>query len=272
MHALYAGCLATGKGCFVKPVKGTTAKAGWGTGEYSKASAVSFVRGAGLAASLALMLPICATAAIHKCTDADGQVTYSERPCADTAESVTMTPTTDSATGEDPFLSRWEGYCVATFKRDYDIKDMFGETLLHVSRGDRYLLSSLNHAGYWDAILYPQGRTVVSYKFKHPERNHPFTTACQASSERVYTVLDDTVLYADKALTQPVCQLDAGTAIDGSFEFANHVQKGYAKFRYFGAAQRCRGHDLFYVRVEMADIQGVSQAVEPFAFLMAPGE
>lgn len=209
---------------------------------------------------------------INQCKDANGSVTFSDRPCPKNSTSMKLNQSVTGGGSESALLDRWAGYCVATFTRDFAIKDVFGDIEHKVAVGSKYLLSHLDYASYWDGIVYPANGGVISYRFKHVEEDLPFTTECNAESTRqVIVVFADTTIFADEGLTKELCRLDAGTVLpDTSFSLDLESRRGVAKLEKEALADRCGGRDKFYIGIGGEKVAGVTQLVSPIAQLLAP--
>lgn len=210
--------------------------------------------------------------AINQCKDRAGNVTFSDRPCPKDTQSLKINQRVTGHGAEGALLNKWVGYCVATFTRDFAIKDVFGDVELRIPMGSKYLMSHLDYASYWDSILYPENGGVVAYRFKHVEDDLPFTTDCRARSTRqVIAVFTDTLIFADEGLTKELCRLDAGTVLqDTSFSLDLQSQKGIGKLENGALSERCGGRDKFFVAINIRKIAGVTQLVSPIGQLLAP--
>ena len=117
-------------------------------------------------------------------------------------------PRGESVRGTAP--ASWECLCQATFTADYAVPD----TALTLRAGDSYVMG----AGPIERIYYlgDDGELIVDFDI---EPDAPITTTCSWSSfggeqgEGRLVVFADVELFADAELTQPACQLSAGTLL-----------------------------------------------------------
>jgi hypothetical protein len=118
-------------------------------------------------ASLVALLSTSATAEIYKCT-LDGVETYSQDPCADDAQAITVTPPAKIHSGESAqTLESLAQQCIATFRFLGDFKDpdsiqvqgYFLDWLEDDSGARRVLQMNINakngYGGYGGAKSYP---------------------------------------------------------------------------------------------------------------------
>jgi hypothetical protein len=114
-------------------------------------------------------------------------------------------------------VAPWDKLCVATFTRDFEVIDAFGDPELSVQSGDRYLQGD---GGLFAeaVIVYVSDEGPVEFDIDVENGEMlPFTSNCQDGSTKTYAaVFADTPVYSDEAMTMQLCSLRAGTMVEGS--------------------------------------------------------
>jgi hypothetical protein len=144
---------------------------------------------------------------------------------------VEETPVIEAPATEVPPLSRgevnapWSDFCVATFERDYVLRDWSDAPLFTAKAGQSYLLGSW-HSGSFE-LLVPTGGGVLGFDadlpFDEDQDVFPFASNCELGQTKMHVaVFSDVTLYADEALSTPICTLKRGT----QFAFPSWGQGG----------------------------------------------
>jgi len=118
------------------------------------------------------------------------------------------------ALADGQIVAPWDEYCVATFTKDFEAVDSFGDPELSIQAGDRYLLGDprlLSDA----AIIYIADEGPVEFNIDVGGAL-PFTSSCKDRATQKYVaVFVNTPVCSDAGLTTPVCTLPAGLAVPG---------------------------------------------------------
>ena len=94
--------------------------------------------------------------------------------------------------------------------------DVFGDTVFTARAGDAYLISDFDPA--FDAgtteFLYVTSKGPETFTVETPADDPPFTSNCQPDAvDDYYAAFTDVSFFSDEALTTPLCDIAAGTAL-----------------------------------------------------------
>lgn len=121
-----------------------------------------------------------------------------------------------SAAADGQVVAPWDKYCVATFTRDFDVLDSFGDVALSAHKGDRYLLGTPGGfaAG---SLIYIADTGPAEIEMNYDTSAPPFMSSCtEGATQSMVGVFVDTKVYSDDMLKMPVCTLQAGLAVPSS--------------------------------------------------------
>jgi len=188
--------------------------------------------------------PNVAVAESYKCTDAQGNLLFSDTPCQTDSQSETLKlPGTAPAPPKPtkPTAFNPEDYCQVVFEADYTGKEYDSERTLQVKKGEKMLAGSFGSGNELDKLFYLTDVGVIGYRLNwmglnwleqlpgrenKPPPPHRFT--CQSTEvlknggkmtktmthTKLLVVLHDVNLYLDKELKQLACRLTAGTTLE----------------------------------------------------------
>jgi hypothetical protein len=174
----------------------------------------------------------------------------------------------------------WDGFCVATFTRAYDVVDSFAEVAFTANVGDQFLLSDYTSPSSQLIQDLPAGPYDFSVDEDPETGGFPFTTECPLGGGQAHqAVFTDVTLFAEAELTTESCQLPRGTAalvegqatgyaIAGS-DFSFSGPSTYEVFLGPLAAQ-CGGASSAFVSVPHTEVYGTGTWLVPFGRLLTP--
>lgn len=210
-----------------------------------------------LAVSSSLLSVNPATAEVYKCTDAEGNLSFSDIPCKTDSESEvftlgTSTPSTGYQPGKIP--DNWRGYCVATFNQDTSVQAQMGEETIDIKQGDKFLVSMKLFNGTAISFLYFTDKGVVHLI----AANENLDFNCD-NSKSVFAAFFEVDFYADDELKQKACHLKAGESIDisGAYSVGGGIGLSETVTVYIKAAsfaKACNGHEKVYYQYKTVDI------------------
>ncbi len=194
-------------------------------------------------------------AEVYKCTDADGNLSFSEIPCQVDSQSETIA-LADAPPEPPPFNP--EDYCQVVFEEDYTLEDSSDKTSVRVKKGEKVLAGGFDGP---DKLFCLTDKGVVSYRwdsFVDDKPPHHFTCISKVPNSNMFmtmghskllVVFNDVNLYADEALTQFACRLSAGTTLGkgsstGYFQSSPHV----VNLSMDTLADICDGHTDVYFK------------------------
>lgn len=118
-----------------------------------------------------------------------------------------------SAAADGQVVAPWDKYCVATFTRDFDVVDSFGDVALSAHKGDRYLLGT-SSAFAPGTLIYIADAGPATIDMTYDKSAPPFMSSCtEGATQSMVGVFVDTTVYSDDMLKMPVCTLKAGLVV-----------------------------------------------------------
>ena len=123
----------------------------------------------------------------------------------------------DDAATDSVVPAEWRSYCMATFTRDYEVVDVFGDTEFTARAGEEYLLTEYGEV--WDdraSLLYlsPGGPYEFEVQSASGAQGFPFTSNCTFGSvSEHYAVFRNVSVYAEEALANKLCDLTSGRVL-----------------------------------------------------------
>ncbi len=114
---------------------------------------------------------------------------------------------------EGQVTAEWSNYCVAMFKTDYEVVDVFGDPNLSIKKGARYLLT--DSFGDSPQILYLTEGSPIDFPIMD---EGAFTSSCEGDVEERQVAFLDLTVFEDEELTQPACMVKKGEVV-GSIGF-----------------------------------------------------
>jgi hypothetical protein len=183
-----------------------------------------------------------------------------------------------SGTNSQTTIDDWRDYCVATFTEDYTFIDVFGDPAFTAHSGEEYVVASLE-VGEPPELVYLATTGPETLTIDATADALPFTTDCTAGSTTPYlAVFSDTIVYAEEALSTPICELSAGTttprdttagagyAITGSSVGSSMTYE--VILNSFSAD--CGGADRGYISVPQTSLFGSSTWLVPIISIVGP--
>ncbi len=210
-------------------------------------------------------------AEVYKCTDATGELSFSDTPCPSDSQSVNISPK------QPPFNP--EDYCQVVFEADYTGKyDRGGEKTLQVRKGEKMLAGGWGGDGKHDRLFYLTDAGVVDYDLgwmglnwleQLPGRENkpppPHHSTCQSTEVlkngwtttqtvfhmKLLVVLHDVNLYLDEELKQFACRLTAGTTQErGDERIGVSVGDEIGSLEMDTLPEICNGHSQVYFKTK----------------------
>lgn len=174
----------------------------------------------------------------------------------------------------------WREYCTATFTRDTEVFDSFGDPLFTARAGQEFLLAGYSFfADDTAEIVYlaPGGAERVEVS-QDESSTFPFTSNCGPDdSMSYYAVFQDVSVYADEGLTTKLCDLTAGTALPSNgaegFSIAGDFSlSGPQTYELFLGAfsEQCQGAESGYISVPPTELFGSRTWLVPVFGIIGP--
>lgn len=144
------------------------------------------------------------------------------------------------------------GFCTATFTADHEVVDVFGDVVLGVKAGDRFLLTSLD---LFPQLVYRKSGGALRLDL---DEGAPVDAPCLAEDAALTTELaafTAVEVFADANLTQPVCMIEQFEHGPANSHGYGAVANGYEVS--LGGAF-CDGLESGYVRATVVQHGGTS--------------
>ena len=146
-----------------------------------------------------------------------------------------------------------KNFCHITLTEDYAIEEPHTGAVLQALAGSRYLINSLDFSSSvsfsdFFTAFYLDEQGIVSFKGKiRDAKSMQFMSNCKEfETQWVFAVFTDVTLFVDRQLSQPACQLSAGTAIDVSGYHFGRLGNSWS-LDIEELASICNGHkDLYF--------------------------
>lgn len=179
-----------------------------------------------------------------------------------------------SASGDGQVVAPWDKYCVATFTRDFDVIDSFGDVALSVHKGDRYLLGTPGSFAP-GSLIYIADAGPAEIDMTYDKSSPPFMSSCTGATQSMVGVFVDTTVYSDDALKMPVCMLEAGLAVPSSglsFAIAGGDLLGASVYNVElnELAQHCKGTMSGFVQGVSVEAGSTEYGGPPIASFLGP--
>lgn len=171
----------------------------------------------------------------------------------------------------------WADYCVATFTKDFDAADVFGDPMFTAKEGDSYLVSRLESPFSGETeLLYLTG--AGPEEFEAPGgADAPYTTDClDGSTTRYIAAFDDVTVYEDEELTSAICELSAGDTAEATggsgYSSVGFELSGPATYSVMlsGFSEQCGGASEGYISVPETKIFGTTTWLVPLRTIEGP--
>jgi hypothetical protein len=179
-----------------------------------------------------------------------------------------------SAGADGQVVAPWDKYCVATFTKDFDVLDSFGDVALSVHKGDRYLLGT---PGSFAAgtLIYIADAGPAAIDMNYDTTAPPFTSSCTGATQSMVGVFVDTTVYSDEMLKTPVCTLQAGLAVPSAgVNFAitggDLLSASVYNVELNELAQHCKGTTSGYVEGVSVEAGSTSYGGPPIESFLGP--
>jgi hypothetical protein len=160
-------------------------------------------------------------------------------------------------------------YCVATFTEDYEPPYDFS-----IQAGESYLYIDATFLDEHEMIYFHEDLGPVTFTIESPEPL-PFTSNCDPleSGTSYYAVLADVTIYNDEALSDPACELAAGTIVEpeggSGFMHVAEVDGGNV-YQYIFLSPLCPGVEDGYVFVPSVLFFGANAQSFPIHRIKGP--
>lgn len=172
----------------------------------------------------------------------------------------------------------WEAYCIATFEQGYAFVDPFGDVEFRAKAGSRYLLSGFGTFGAEASVLYLARKGPVELSVDvESGAALPFSSNCEPSAvEEHVGVFAETTVYADEAMSMPVCVLSEGATFPGgglSYALVSgdlFQSGGTYEVSFAGLATACGGLATGYVGATTVKLGGSQYTALALASVISP--
>ncbi len=208
--------------------------------------------------SLLLALLCCAVIpsaqAINKCTDEQGRVAFSDKPCPSESHTQRIEVEVQGAKGGSQ-ATAFDEVCHAVFARDTTLDDGTGGYTQRARMATPYPIGGLSSHGF-STLLYPTEGGVYSLIVRTDGMPLPFTTTCREHrTQRWLAVFEDVTLFSDAAYTLPVCHLRKGSLIPqemiGSEYTVGPGRTGQGKLKFRAPMAQCGGRTELYLPMKL---------------------
>ncbi|MBN1611654.1 MAG: hypothetical protein JW940_33775 [Polyangiaceae bacterium] len=177
----------------------------------------------------------------------------------------------------------WDSYCVATFTKDYNVKDAFDDTLFTAHAGEAYLMTEFGAGINEDKAVLAYLTAAGPYEFEitAPAGTHdfPFTTPCEFDNTTAYYgVFSNVSVYSAADLATNICDLSANTVklrdtskLSG-FSAADFALIGPSTYEVFlnVFSSDCGGAESGFVSVPETVALGATTHLVPIVGLIGP--
>ena len=169
----------------------------------------------------------------------------------------------------------WDGFCVATFGRDYAFVDPFGDVELRVKAGSRYLLADVGGFGVAATVLYLTKRGPIELGIEVDDGAAlPFTSSCTGNTVELVGAFSDVSVYTDEAKSMAACTLAAGSTHEGGLSYSLisgiFERGGTYQVSFGGLAAACGGITSGYVSAASVSLGATEYTVLPLASVLGP--
>jgi hypothetical protein len=184
----------------------------------------------------------------------------------------------ESADGsQGQVTERWEAFCIATFTEDYQVIDPFGDPVLDVAKGERFLLEEY-------PAIFPERATIlylgnggpVDFEIEVAEgAPFPFTSSCAlGAGKSAVGVFADVTVYANASLSDEACTLEAGSVTSNArlnYETVSDLDDDRYVFRFdFAGLEALCGVADGYVEAARVQAGSTEYVGLPLATLLEP--
>jgi hypothetical protein len=187
----------------------------------------------------------------------------------------------DDAATDSVVPAEWRSYCMATFTRDYEVVDVFGDSEFTARAGEEYLLA--DYGEFWGdraSLLYLSPGGPYEFEVQAPSgaQDFPFTSNCTFGSvSDHYAVFRDVSVYAEEALTNRLCQLTSGrvlptTSASSGFATSTLTLSGPITYELFlnAFSAECGGAASGFISVPQVEVFGVRTWLVPVRQIVGP--
>lgn len=181
-----------------------------------------------------------------------------------------------TASSDGTVTNEWSGYCTATFTKDYQFVDAFGDETFVAEEGEEYLVGRVGDLGDDADLLFLTNLGPEEVQVPTGDGS-PVEFSCGEMVETYYAVFTDVTVYETQDLSMPLCELskgevastDGGTgyfAVDGGSDGAVIYEV------ILGGFSEVCGASTGFVSVPNINVWGTLTWLVPFHQVTAPIE